>query len=168
LLILDVGCGTKPKGHVNIDTMQEWDNDSSNLKKIRNFVIADGMHLPFKKKVFDLVSCIMTLEHFIDPAAAIRDFTYVAHRAYLVVPNNPIVKDSPTHLYSWSQTSFHNFLKLFYDTISITTGTLNIQSIDHIFMKIINKIPLFRIPLTRFISKFLAMNIYAMCSDPRI
>jgi len=143
-------------------------DNSSNPKKIRNFVIADGMHLPFKKKAFDLVSCIMTLEHFIDPASAIRDFTYVAHRAYLVVPNNPIVKDSPTHLYSWSQTSFHNFLKLFYDTISITTGTLNIQSIDHIFMKIINKIPLFRIPLTRFISKFLAMNIYAMCSDPRI
>ena len=167
MLILDVGCGIKPKGHVNIDTLQEFDIDSAKLKKTRNFVLADGMHLPFKNKAFDTVSCIMTLEHFIDPAAAIKDFTYVAHRAYLIVPNNLIVKDSPTHLYSWSQTSFHNLLKLFYDTISITTGTLNIQSVDHIFMKIINRIPLFSIPITRLVSKYLAINIYALCSDPR-
>ena len=163
-----MGCGSNPTGHVNVDTLRDWDeNNIAQVKTFRCFVVADGMNLPFRNKAFDLVNCIMTLEHFIDPAKAMRDFAYVANRAYLVVPNNPIVKDTPSHIFSWCQESFHNFLNIFYDDIVITTGIQDIQSIDHIFIKIIMKIPLFRIPITRFISRFLALRVYAMCSSPR-
>jgi len=168
LLILDVGCGTNPTGHVNIDALQGWDKEKiDHVKHFQNFMIADGMNLPFKNKAFELVNCIMTLEHFINPAKAIRDFVYVANRSFFVVPNNPIVKDTPTHLFSWSQESFKNLLGIFYDDIVITTGTQDIRSIDHIFIKIIMKIPLSRIPITRFIGRFLSLRIYAMCLNPR-
>ena len=166
-LILDVGCGSNPTGHVNVDTLREWGDESIvQVKTFRCFIVADGMNLPFRNKVFDLVNCIMTLEHFIDPAKAIRDFVYVANRCYLVVPNNPIVIDTPRHIFSWSQESFHNFLSIFYDDIDITTGIRDIQRIDHIFMKTIVKIPFLRLPITRFLSKFLALRIYALCSNP--
>ena len=168
MLILDVGCGTNPTGHVNIDTLLEWDKENPvQVKKHRSFIIADGMNLPFRNKAFDLVNCIMTLEHFIHPAKAIRDFAYVANRAYLVVPNNPIVKDTPLHIFSWCQESFQNFLSIFYDDVEITTGIRDIQRIDHIFIKTIMKTSIFRIPITRFISRFLALRVYAMCSNPR-
>ena len=163
-----MGCGTNPTGHVNIDTMQEWGNNNlSKVRKIKNFIIADGMNLPFRKKAFTLVNCIMTLEHFIDPAKAIRNFVYVANRGYLVVPNNPIVKDTPTHIFSWCQESFQNFLSIFYEDIVITTGYQDIQSIDHIIIKIIMKIPIFYIPIKKLIGRFLALKIYALCSNPR-
>ena len=163
-----MGCGDNPTGHVNIDTLLEWDEvNIVQVMKYRSFIVADGMNLPFRYKVFDLVNCIMTLEHFIDPAKAMRDFIYVANRGYLVVPNNPIVIDAPSHIFSWCQESFQNFLSIFYDDIVIITGIRDIHRIDHIFMKTIMKIPLFRIPVTRFISRFLALRVYAMCSNPR-
>lgn len=100
-LILDVGCGSNPTGHVNVDTLGEWgEANVVEVKTYRCFIVADGMNLPLRNKVFDLVNCIMTLEHFIDPAKAIRDFVYVANRGYLVVPNNPIVFDTPRHIFS--------------------------------------------------------------------
>ena len=169
MLILDVGCGTNPTGHVNIDTLQRWDEEKrGHVKHLIRFIIADGMNLPFRGKVFDQVNCVMALEHFINPAKAIRDFVYVANSSYFVVPNNPIIKGSALHLFSWSQDSFHNLLGIFYEDIVITTGTQDIKSFDRIYLKIIMKIPLFRLPIIRFASRILKLKIYAMCCKPRL
>ena len=103
-----------------------------------------------------------------NPAKAIRDFVYVSNCSYLVVPNNPIIKDSTFHLFSWSQESFQNFLGIFYEDIVITTGTQDIKSLDRIYVKIIMKIPVFRLPIIRFISRILELKIFAMCCNPRL
>lgn len=161
-----MGCGSYPSGHVNIDTLKDWNNENKvQVKHFKNFIIADGMNLPFRRIVFNLVKCIMALEHFIHPAKAIQDFVFVANRSYLVVPNNPIFRDSSAHLFSWSQESFFNFLAYFYEDIVITTGTQNVKSIDRLYVKIIMKIPLFRDFFKRFAKRFLRLRIYALCRN---
>ena len=59
-MILDVGCGVKPKGDVNIDISYDYNKlgysrPRINHKKVKNFILADGQFLPFKDAVFDKV-----------------------------------------------------------------------------------------------------------------
>ena len=57
--ILDVGCGDKPAGDVNLDRFY--------YGKWKNFVIAEAHCLPFKNDVFDKVYAKHCLEHFENP-----------------------------------------------------------------------------------------------------
>ena len=56
--MLDVGCGSKPKGDVNIDFLRSGLNpkagnqiqgESISTRKIENFTVSDAMHLHFKE-----------------------------------------------------------------------------------------------------------------------
>ena len=166
---LDVGCGLKPSGDINIDTLVDWNTSIDfDLKNIPNFIIADGMHLPFRYKIFNLVICDMAFEHFLDPLKALKNFTYVSDNLYIVVTNVAIIEDYKNHYYSWSRESFYNLLDVFYNDINIRIFTKNIMSIEHILIKIIKKIPLFGRLLIRIISRYIGYNIQAICKHPRI
>jgi SAM-dependent methyltransferase len=115
--ILDVGCGGKPQGDVNLD-LYDSDNPHTSQKikplEIPNFVIGDARHLPFQAKTFDTVVCRHTLKHLIAPAKALMDMpTTVRHRLTITVPNSPISVEHHTHLYSWTKTSLGNLLSRF-------------------------------------------------------
>ena len=56
---LDVGCGDRPIGDVNLDRFF--------YGKCENFVIAEAHYLPFKNNTFDRVYCKHCLEHFENP-----------------------------------------------------------------------------------------------------
>lgn len=59
-LILDVGCGSRPLGTVNVDIYQ---HPSLQLPRNSVFILASGSHLPFRNKVFETVISDNSLEH---------------------------------------------------------------------------------------------------------
>jgi ubiquinone/menaquinone biosynthesis C-methylase UbiE len=71
MLALDVGCGNKPRGDINVDKYR-YTNETENQNprkyvKTRCNVIATGEYLPFKDKTFDLVMSIHSIEHSSHP-----------------------------------------------------------------------------------------------------
>ena len=90
---LDVGCGIKPKGDVNVDffglgynpqTGNQVQGDYMAPKKIRNFVIADASHLPFKDESFNVVLSWHTIEHVQNPFLMFKELCRVAKRKVIV------------------------------------------------------------------------------------
>lgn len=57
--VLDVGCGNRPTGDVNLDLFF--------YGKCKNFVIGEAHHLPFKNNAFDKAYSKHCLEHFENP-----------------------------------------------------------------------------------------------------
>lgn len=71
---LDVGCGNRPTGDVNVDLYPEKNpyRKTENIqpitetKKIPNFIRSDAFHLPFKDGCFGEVVSNSVLEHVDD------------------------------------------------------------------------------------------------------
>jgi SAM-dependent methyltransferase len=77
--MLDIGCGSSPKGDVNCDmyigeTPHIMIRHRINAKKIPNFVLCDAMHLPFRNKTFDIVNASQVLEHVFEKTYIRRKF----------------------------------------------------------------------------------------------
>jgi len=62
---LDVGCGDRPKGDVNLDRFF--------YGKWKNFIIGDAHYLPFKNETFNKVYSKHCLEHFENPPKFFKD-----------------------------------------------------------------------------------------------
>jgi SAM-dependent methyltransferase len=91
--MLDVGCGTKPKGDVNIDFFRRGFNPQTgdqiqgefmSPQKIKNFIISDATHLPFKDESFEVVFSSHTIEHVQNPSAMLREMCRVAKRKVII------------------------------------------------------------------------------------
>ncbi|MBN2260325.1 MAG: class I SAM-dependent methyltransferase [Clostridiales bacterium] len=63
--ILDIGCGDRPTGTINLDRYY--------YGKWKNFVIAEAHYLPFKNNVFDKIHASHCLEHFESPYKFFRE-----------------------------------------------------------------------------------------------
>lgn len=91
--MLDVGCGTRPKGDVNIDFFQEGFNPHTgdqikggfmSARKTPNFVLADAEHLPFKNESFRVAFSSHTMEHVRNPLLMLQEMCRVAQRRVIV------------------------------------------------------------------------------------
>ena len=91
--MLDVGCGTKPKGDVNVDFFHGGLNPQTgdqiqgllmSPKRIKNFVVADAMHLPFKAESFNVVFSAHTIEHVPNPFLMLWEMCRVAKKKIIV------------------------------------------------------------------------------------
>jgi SAM-dependent methyltransferase len=116
-VILDVGCGTNPVGDVNVDFFREGfnpqtgDQKSGELmltSKVKNFVVADAEHLPFKDSVFVVVFSSHVIEHVHNPFLMLKEMCRVSKRK--VVVRCPHRKGSgakrPFHLHYLDETWF--------------------------------------------------------------
>ena len=95
---LDVGCGLgrfiKDYNKHNASFCVGVDINQKNLTKCKsikgtNLVRADIENLPFRNDVFDVVSCIATMEHLPNPSKAMRELATVARRGGLVCTTFP-------------------------------------------------------------------------------
>ena len=91
--MLDVGCGTKPKGDVNIDFFRRDLNPKAgnqiqgefrSPRKIKNFIVSDAMHLPFKNESFEVVFSSHAIDHVQNPSAMLREMWRVAKRKVII------------------------------------------------------------------------------------
>lgn len=91
--MLDVGCGVRPRGDVNIDFFRDGLNpqvgdqiqgEFMSPQKIENFIVADAMHLPFKDESFNVVFSSNTIEHVQNPLLMLQEMCRVANRKVIV------------------------------------------------------------------------------------
>lgn len=119
VLRLDVGCGSAPKGTVNVDlnikatVHRPRDTVSGcrvlNVREIPNFVRADGLHLPFRDGAFREVVSSHLIEHVADPVGLIRELVRVARdRVVLYCPHRfgDNKRKSPQHKNFFGKTWF--------------------------------------------------------------
>jgi len=134
LQVLDVGCGHRPKGNVNVDLFVEATahraadqrvNDDVRLKvaEIPNFVKADACHLPFRDGAFRKAYSWHLIEHLPEPEAFLGDCCRVAAEQIEVrCPNgdpnwkyglDAYGETKPLHLHRLTREWFEERLKAF-------------------------------------------------------
>ncbi len=83
-LVLDVGCGLRPTGDVNVDVYINEVSPSLGAiiegSKIANPVKSSAYYLPFRDEVFDVVRSRALLEHLDTPTFALKEMLRVAKR----------------------------------------------------------------------------------------
>ena len=126
--ILDVGCGQKPKGDVNIDLFvgksAHSQVDVINPKLIRNFIKADAHHLPFKDDCFSIVYASHLLEHLCNPLKALNEFNRVSNKFVLLkVPHANFYRglEMPVHIFSWNKYTMKNLLEKVFSDVKVKT-----------------------------------------------
>jgi hypothetical protein len=129
--LLDVGCGHRPRGDVNVDLFPEATahrvvdqrvNDDVPLKvhEIPNFVRAHACHLPFRDGAFEGSYSWHLIEHVQDPNLFLSEILRVsAEKVEVRCPNGEYLscKDEtkPLHLHDFSLDWFREKLKAFSD-----------------------------------------------------
>jgi ubiquinone/menaquinone biosynthesis C-methylase UbiE len=124
-MILDVGCGTRPKGDVNIDRFIGDDPHLGHYlypKNIPNFVKADANFLPFKDETFELVLCDDVLEHEgVNFTTALNEMLRVCKgKVKFVVPHR-MNKKQPLHDKYFNVKILNEYLKRHFKHFEIET-----------------------------------------------
>ncbi len=126
MLSLDIGAGSHPRGDVNVDLHPFKYKDTRHLDqylniripRVQDYVQADAHVLPFRSERFDIVYCIHTLEHCLQPYVVLCEVMRVLRRggrALIVVPNayrNPADMYDQEHIYSWSPFSLPRLVEM--------------------------------------------------------
>jgi len=83
--ILDVGCGSKPRGDVNIDLLVEGaDRSGINPRNIPNLIKADCEFLPIRDKAFEVSHCRHLIEHLKDEKPCIEELERVTKKKIII------------------------------------------------------------------------------------
>jgi SAM-dependent methyltransferase len=146
---LNVGCGNKANGDVNVDLYVESTKHRSSgkailFKAIKNFIICDANYLPFKEKSFRVAESNHVIEHLENPNNLLTEMVRVA--SSLVVIRCPHKlgekvsrRKSRGHIQFFSKSWFWRFAKI--NDLKIEVETSKWLHIPHEYM------PLFRVPL---------------------
>jgi len=116
-MILDVGCGTKPRGDVNVDVFlgKKYYRGKIVPKKIPNFVLADACHLPFKDGAFEKVVSYSVIEHVPNLKLFIKEMVRVTNgEIYIETPHrfaNVFPQITPEHCWFFTREFFQKTLK---------------------------------------------------------
>ncbi len=97
---LDIGCGVTPSGDVNTDLyVSDKGHRVFGLRvpkeRIKNFVVCDGQHLPFKDACFDIVYSSHVIEHVDNPEQFLNEMVRVSD--YQVIVKTPHVYGDKFH-----------------------------------------------------------------------
>lgn len=85
----DIGFGTIPRGDVNVDFFRSGFNPQTGDQtkggfvspmKVKNFVLADATHLPFKDDAFNVAFSSHTIEHVQNPLLMLREMCRISKR----------------------------------------------------------------------------------------
>lgn len=130
--VLEIGCGEGVflhhlKDHLRGKEVHGIDLDPNELETAKKnipfatLMTANGDHLPFADKSFDLVFCCEVLEHVEDPEKVFREMKRVSKKYCIVsVPNEPLWRilnfargsymsdwgNTPGHINHWSPSAF--------------------------------------------------------------
>lgn len=162
--VLDVGCGTNPKGNVNCDlypnlSLHRFPHKKIELKAIPNFVRCDAHFLPFKDGSFETIIASHLLEHCEFPFLVLQEFRRVSTRKVIIeVPNlsKVVFRENPTHFFTWSEYSLQNLLDHFFTRVEIYNAYYRFRS------KFLKKIPFFGKLICIILQQIINLNILAV------
>jgi SAM-dependent methyltransferase len=121
--VLDIGCGGKPKGDVNVDLFPDDRTQYCNKwdpRKVPNFILCDALHLPFRDNSFDYIIASHVLEHMPYPLDCLREWKRVAkERVTISIPSEFSLDETRTHLYTWNSKTFKNLLLLVFPRVYV-------------------------------------------------
>lgn len=115
--LLDVGCGHRARGDVNVDLYPEAsphrcvdqrvnDDVAIHVHEIQNFVKADGCHLPFRDGAFNASYSWHLIEHLEDPDLFLSELMRVSGEIEVHCPNGAYLscrgEAKPLHLHDFS------------------------------------------------------------------
>lgn len=80
-LVLDIGCGSTPRGTVNMDVYVPHPIPP-------DFVLGSAELLPFSRRSFDLVTSHFVIEHVLEPARFIKSQVQCARKQVEIVTDN--------------------------------------------------------------------------------
>lgn len=104
MMKLDIGCGFRPRGDVNLDI----------TTRSRANLIADFHHLPFVDHVFDKVTAIHVLEHSTNPLQILKELLRVGNEILIKCPHRfSSIAKSNDHKSSFNRKWFSRVCKLF-------------------------------------------------------
>lgn len=113
-MILDVGCGYRPQGEVNVD-ISRTPNETTypkTTKRPRNFILATGEHLPFQDQSFDEVLSDNSMEHTDHYREFFLELLRVAKRKVVIKVPHRFSRFRPAyHKVYFTATWFKNALK---------------------------------------------------------
>ncbi len=165
--VLDVGCGSRPHGNFNLDMgigANKHHKHDYDVRSIPGFTRGALPYLPYKDNVFDAVMCAHVLEHLRNPLEGLKELHRVTKGlAVLIVPNNPVFEEFQEHLYSWSKESFKNFCLLEFQSVEVRTQCRWFQIEDYRLFRKLLKIGHIKKPLSRWVSRVMAVEIVAIC-----
>jgi hypothetical protein len=121
---LDVGCGHRPEGDVNVDlfigatphrssNQYETDDYSLNADNIPNLVCADACHLPFQNNIFNECYSSHTIEHVRNPLEMLKEMVRVSNNMVMIRCPHRFAshKKKKLHINSFNITWFLNAFK---------------------------------------------------------
>lgn len=141
--VLDVGCGSTPKGDVNLDLYPEKTEHRDfkteiNTKLVPNFVLGDALHLPFRTNSFETVHSRHVIEHVSDPSLFIKEAMRVARKKVEIIAphrykrNKLKLHQSKSHRHFYNVKWFQKALRKLRKEIKLTT-----RSFPHTLLPII-------------------------------
>lgn len=127
-MILDVGCGLRWCGAVNVDlyinpTIHRAGNQSPyrlNTKGLPNFIRADIHHLPFPDNCFHIVLCRHVLEHVgVNVTQAIKELLRVTKAKLEITVPHFLVSERkvPGHARAFRSRHFHKIFRNYFYSI---------------------------------------------------
>ena len=114
-MILDIGCGLNPRGHINIDI----DRNVPKQKPIPNFILADAQNLPFKDKSFSLAYARHIPEHVLNPIKAFEEWKRVAKVVEIYTPSAFSLDRNKGHICTWNLRTFRNILSIVFKNVNV-------------------------------------------------
>jgi ubiquinone/menaquinone biosynthesis C-methylase UbiE len=135
LKVLDVACGSFPKGDINCDlfigkdNIQQIEGYEMDVTTIPNFIQSDCQKLPFPNDSFEILIASHVLEHLDYPMNALIEFKRVSSFKVIIgVPNLfynwnvGIDGEYKEHIYTWSESSLRHFMERQLINVSVIAG----------------------------------------------
>ena len=165
-MILDVGCGSRPHGDVNLDRFTGTTSHHIGYidgRRYMNFVQGNADTLPFRDEAFTTVYISHVLEHLPDTHKAVRELKRVSSDTVIIrVPNNPI-HEHPEHLYTWSQTSLINTLNRHFPSVTVYPHSSHYDLRHSRAFKLITHFKVIGLPFSRWFRRLIGVELIAVC-----
>ena len=106
-MILDIGCGEKPEGDINLDINRYVQiGPHSPMVKSKCNIIANALYLPFRDKSIEIIYSSHCIEHTISPCSFIKECERVAiQRIIIKCPSKWMVGNRGNHLHKYTISS---------------------------------------------------------------
>lgn len=139
-MILDVGCGARPRGDINCDRFQNptlHRTHDAYIGKPQNLVLCDAYFLPFKSGGVETVISSKLIEHLDKPIILVKEMYRVAKRNIIIIAPHRFY----IHKRRTKKVHKHYFTRSWFETVFKSLGAQALESqTERAFLSVIPQI----------------------------